>query len=145
MRGRPWLELIVFVLVWAALAVPLWRLTGGEHADDDDYGRGEGSAGKTVQAWAELRFAHAPEAVTLAVGTNVLWGLTAPMPLRVDTDLALPLADGHVAVAVGVTWPRAVTASVVELTLEPEGLPGQTRHAWGAGTLSDTWEFQWTR
>ncbi len=144
MRGRPLLEVFIFVLVWGALALPLWRLTAGGHAEvarQDE----AAPALSGVHAWAELRFAHAPEMARLVTGTNVLWEGRAPVALRVGVDVQLPLNEGRIPVEISVSWPADVGQSVVELTLEPDGLPAQSRRLWGNGQAGDLWEFQWTR
>lgn len=146
MRGRPWLEVILFALAWSALAIPLWHLTAGGkgHGQGTREERQGARQSSPVRAWASLRFAQAPDYAVLRVGTQALLSVTSPVPLRVDADVLLPLVEGHVVVTVDAGWPPGVEAGVVELTLKPDGLPGQARHAWGTGALSDTWEFQWT-
>ncbi|MCE9612685.1 MAG: hypothetical protein K8T26_00320 [Lentisphaerae bacterium] len=151
MRGRPLVEMLMFLLVWCALSIPLWRLTRTAPAAavaGAELRRAEsGPTADVVLAtptWATVRLAHPADALTLSQDGELLLQRGGG-DMRVEAEVPLRLRAGVATVSMDVTWPPAVEQSVVEVTLEPDGLPAQSQRLWGRGSASTIMEFRWAK
>jgi hypothetical protein len=156
MRGWPIGEALA---LGAFLAFLLWPLHGFTFGRRPHPGPDPAPAPMTVSAatppdssgtdvvlvHASVRFAHGPERCVIRHEGVVLWEMDPATALRASRPLPLPLPGTapSMELLVDVVWPEGTPDTVVELTLEPDGLEGVTRTAWGRGTFSGPLSFTW--
>ena len=143
MKGNPFKELVLVAVFFLAMLIPMLRLTG-LHADaplltvEDEH-----RIAVLRESWATFRFAHRPEKCVLTVNGIALWTILAPEENRIDQSIPLPIEQDRVEVLVSVTWPEGTPETVCELTLEPDGLPGQQVSVWGSGSIEELLLYHW--
>jgi hypothetical protein len=143
MRGSPPLHLVIFGVVFAALAVPLAQLTF--------------SRAPAVQAPPPLqsaktrthirfRYAHVPLQVSVQLNGRELASATYAQPksasVEFESELIIPMEG--LEFLVKVTWPAGTPDTAFAMELEPDGLETQAQTHWSTGaTLEDVFTFQW--
>ena len=146
MRARPVRDAAMVAALFATLLVPLVHLTGADSVTASrplKHSHVHGSPDKTVPAWLTLHFAHAPLHVHLHQGTHDLLHVDPSGETKIEQEIQLGLADGFAELIAHVDWPSNVQESIVEVTLEPDGLERQVQSAWGRSNLNAVLTFQW--
>ncbi len=142
MRGRPWFEWMIVLLIWTVLLVPLWGLTHKKPVRDDAL-VSDSSARAQTRAWAVLRFAHLPLQFTVKQDHRVLWKSGPVSEKEQMMDLVLRGGEDRQEIRLEVTWPPDTGFSVVELSLTPEGREEQSESIWGTGALDEILVYEW--
>ena len=145
MKGSPVRELVCVLLIFAALAVPLVSLTNREPKPVVHLGHRHvrGGNASNIVAWATLHFAHSPVHVYIHQSDRETWHLDPKGETEFEEEVTLGIHDGFIELIVHVEWPPDTPESVVDLTLEPDGLPAQSASAWGRAKLDTVMVFDW--
>jgi hypothetical protein len=143
MRGSPPLHLVIFGIVFAALAVPMAQLTFSR-APAVTMGRAAEVA--TTRTYIRFRFAHAPLSASVKLdGRELVAAKFAPpssSTVEFQSDLSIP-KEG-LELVVNVTWPEGTPETAFAVELEPDGLDAQSQTRWSTGAkLDDVFDFQW--
>lgn len=146
MRSWPPLEAAVLLVALAFASFPLYHFTTGrrpaerlvvEQGDQNE-------ASMAYEVWVAARFAHPPQSLKISHLGKAVWEAENPEEShRLSGKCALPLDSYGIDLRVEVAWPAGTPESIVELTLEPEALEGQTRSGWGEGKLDLILTYQW--
>jgi hypothetical protein len=139
---------VVVVLVLAALAVPLRRLTAGNHpapapvaeAATEDHG-----AGHVHDFNGVLRIRLLAPATSLKIITegNVLWE-TGPLDAgehELDTDIRL--VDDAIELHIEAEFEDTENDTALFLTVLPDGIEEKTQYAIGAGRIDEILFYEW--
>jgi len=146
MRGFPFLNLLIALLLSGAVMLPLvYRATrkapAVEHLDSP-----AAEPGSTVSSHVSLRFVHAPVSVRLKNGEAVLHEWTSPIGGRLlEETVAMPFHDSRAEFTVQITWPAGTPETMVEIKVEPDGKGARSVNVWSSGAATDelvtlTWE-----
>ena len=144
MRGSPPLHLVIFGVVFAALAVPLAQLTFSR-PPVVSVEAPAAHAAKT-RTYIRFRFAHAPLSASVKLdGRELVPADSASLrssTVEFQSDLAIP-REG-LELVVNVTWPEGTPDTAFAIELEPDGLDAQSQTRWSTGSkLEDVFNFQW--
>jgi len=129
MRGNPLFRACCFILAWLCLFPVVHALTSFTEQPPQDAATPPAAEG-TVPAWAHLRFAHVPEQVRVAAGSTVWVEEKSPMDTEISTEFNFPLSSSTVVLDIQGIWANLDNPTMIELTVEPEGLPSKTIHLW---------------
>lgn len=137
MKGFPPLEMLIVVALFVAALVPLLRLTG-EHASP---GTGPGPAGPTATTPAKrpqiagtIRFSHPPTTFSITPDDQ---------PATSEQEF---FWNGHAdgcEIHLTAAWPQGTPTVAVEVSVEPEGIPTQSRTLWIDTPLDEVVTFSW--
>lgn len=141
MRGFPFLNLIISLLLSGAVVFPLvYRATRVAARDvvEKSAAAPEERAPFTP-AHVSLRFDHTPQKVSLRSGGQLLHEWTAPAAgATLEESIRLPLTDGRAELAVRIDWPAGTQGTpVAELRVEPDGMASRSANIWSAGGTAD--------
>ena len=138
MRGYPFLNLLIALIVSGAVLLPLvWRATRVNAAPAPAAMEDAAPAGR-VPSHLSLRFVHAPAKVVLTTGDAVLHEWTAPGDTRLlEESVALPLSDDRAEFRVQITWPAGTPETNVVLQVEPDGREVRKEIVWSSGGAAD--------
>lgn len=148
MRGFPLLNLLLALFLSGAVLLPLvFRATRVVPVAAVETARPEApGAAEGISSYVSLRFVHAPVSVRLMNGGDVLkeWA-DAGGALLLDDTMQLPFNERRSEFTVAVTWPAGTPMTMVEITLEPDGLAARKVNVWSEGAAADelvtlTWE-----
>lgn len=145
MKGSPLHQLLIVVLFFGGLLLPMLTFSGKAPPAPEpvDHGHAHTQEERLVTAWATLHFAHPPLHLHLHQGARDLWHLDPTGETEFETELELGMSGDFAEIIAHVIWPANTPESVVELTLEPDGLEKRTRTAWGHKKLDTVLVFQW--
>ena len=167
MRGFPPIQILVFGIAFALLAIPLIHLTGSSifpveaHAHDDHDDEGHDHEGPqvvqggtehpegehvhaAVPALVRLRYAHRPLSVSLKQdGKEMLTGADfAESPIEVKAEIGVS-HDGNEMI-LEAKWPAGTPNTALTLEIEPDGFESLSETRWTAETeLNEVVTFQW--
>ncbi len=139
MRGQPVLQACLFLVLWMALAVPLWTVT---HKKAVVVGKAA-HARTNIQTWVTLRFSRTPTSFTLTQDGRTLWQEAVPSGLEFEQIVPLLFDEFGVELDLAASLPDEVAA--VEVKLEPEMRREQSRMLWVEGDVDETLIFSWGR
>ncbi len=149
MKSRPIPELLFILLLFGVAWFPLKRLTDAGAAVSLSAPSlrppdAPGDAGKSVPVFLRIKSAHAPErcAVSLPGGEPLwTWDNTAAVT-SIDARIDLPIRPGAVLdLAVRATWSGGTPETALTLTLEPDGIEGESVTVWARGSFDDILTF----
>lgn len=145
MKVCPLHQLMIVALFFGGLLLPMLMLSrkAPPVPGPVDHGHVHAQEETLVTAWATLHFAHPPLHVHLHQGARDLWHLDPTSETEFETELELGMSGDFAEIIAHVTWPANTPESVVELTLEPDGLQERTRSEWGRTKLDTILAFQW--
>lgn len=128
----------------ALLALPLRQLT----STSPQAGQPIALAPDTrniVPAWLTLKLLASAKSVSLKTpdGKSV-WQLHETPAGDVETRLDLPLDSGGIDLTLSADFNDTTTETAMFLTIAPDGLEEQTRHAIGTGHLERSLGFSWS-
>lgn len=125
----------------AVLAIPMRRLTSAPPLPVPSRSVSQASG---VPAWLTLKLLAPANSVTVktAVG-ELLWELEETPAGDVETEIVLPLDDHEVELTLTVEFSGNPVETAAFLTLAPDGLDEQTRHAIGSGRIEESLRFTW--
>lgn len=137
MRGFPFLNLLIALVVSGAVLLPLvWRATRVNAAPALTVAEDAVPAGR-VPSHVSLRFVHAPAKVRLTAGDVLLHEWTAPGSALLEESVALPLSDDRTEFNVQIEWPAGTPETNVVLQVEPEGREARKEVVWSSGGAAD--------
>lgn len=136
MRGRPFIQWLMFVAVWLLLVIPVWRVTrpsahaarAGGAADDAE-----------ALTWISVRFSAVPSYFAIRQEDRMLWEEDAPDDVRFEKAVGVMVDAYGVELLFSAILPDAETA--VEITLEPSEGRRQSRTVWGRGEIEEPVSF----
>ncbi len=103
------------------------------------------SATTVVPAWLTLKLLAPAKSVMLKTAAGqVLWALAETPVGDVESQAGLPLDQGGLDLMLTVVFHEASSETAVFLTLAPDGLEEQTRHAIGSGRIEEPLRFTWS-
>ncbi len=147
MRGFPFLNLLIALLLSGAVMLPLvYRATQKAPALAPVEYPAAAAAGGNVSSHVSLRFVHAPVSVRLRNGEVVLHEWTSPAGVRLlEESVAMPFNDSRAEFTAQITWPSGTPDTMVEIKVEPDGKPSRSANVWSSGPAADelvslTWE-----
>ncbi|MDE0837617.1 MAG: hypothetical protein OSB41_01050 [Kiritimatiellae bacterium] len=138
MRGKPLLQWGVFVLVWAVLVVPIWRVAQSHvHPEAAPV-----VASTATKAWISLHFSSPPTHVALEQDDVVLWQTSNSATQSVFEE-ELPLVFD----AYGTEfWLKATLGEnpvAVELVVEADRRAPRSQTLWVSGDVEEPLSFSW--
>ncbi|MFZ4765047.1 MAG: hypothetical protein ACOYMN_08835 [Roseimicrobium sp.] len=143
MQGSPPIHLVIFALLFAALAVPLSRLTFARPSVVAPSALPHGDLA-TTPALLRLRFAHVPTKASVKLGDRELLPQAPVATANVECPAALELGPDGVEFLVSATWPEGTPDTALTLEVEPDGLDAQAQTRWSAGAnLTEVYPFHW--
>lgn len=126
MRGRPFIEWLVFAILWMALLWPISALTGRRETRPA-IAQGAGER-RTADTWAALRFSSPPVRFAVRQGDRLLWeGRGA---YRHEASIRPEAFDARLDLWLDVEWAEAAPSRAVAFTLEPDGRPSRSQTLW---------------
>jgi hypothetical protein len=126
----------------AILAVPLRQVTSATPVAAPP--SAEAPATTEVQAWLTLKLLAPADSVTLETATGkALWKLAETPAGDVETRISLPLQDDGLDLTLTVDFGDESDETAAFLTIAPDGLEAQTRHAIGSGLIEEPLDFTW--
>lgn len=144
MIGFPLRQLAVTAALFLGLLIPLAALSRRQppapvlaidHVHDVERTQ--------ITAWATLHFAHPPLHVHLHQGDREIWHLDPTDEKEFESEIVLGVGNGFAEIVAHVVWPAGTPESVIELTLEPDGMEARTISDWGHGKLDTVLMFEW--
>ena len=101
-------------------------------------------SGGNGYAWITLKLLAPAESVVVKTADGqVIWKLGKTPAGDLETQAPLPLDHGGVDLTVELDFGGGPAETAVFLTLAPDGLEEQTRHAIGSGRIEETLHFAW--
>jgi hypothetical protein len=147
MRGWPLIELLGLSGALALLTLPLHAFTLGRRPLPPSPAATTATAApdheERTPVRLSARFVHPPSRLRVCNGPEILWESAALSTTSASARCTLPLAIAAVDLRVEVEWPAGTPETVVELTLEPDGLDTLSRTAWGTGTVETILSYTW--
>ncbi len=138
MRGRPIIQWLLFLGVWACLALPIVLVTRGKRAATE----ASSPDGNTVEAWVTLRFSEEPSYFELLQNNNVLWREGSGDGTEFDSSFPVIIDDFGVEL---VLRSRLPAAGAVEITVQPDEWPERSQTLWVGGAVNEGLSFSWRR
>ena len=141
MRGSPLFRTLCFIALWACLFPLVKHLTASTGVRSPQ--STEVSLSETRPTWVRIRFAHAPEKVQLSSPQAALITLSSPVSLDSEFNIELPMSSSTAQLELSVDWDFPETETLVELTLEPDGLAPKEFHFWATKRCRERVRAQW--
>lgn len=130
------------VVGMALLAIPLRQLTSAAPMPAPRVSADPLESG--VPAWLTLKLLAPAKSVSLKTTTGkVLWDLKDLPAGDVETQAVIPLDHGGLDVTLSVALDHHPEETAVFLTIAPDGLEEETRHAIGGGSIEEPMNFTW--
>ena len=102
------------------------------------------AASNVVRTWLKLKLLTPAKSMTLSnPAGDVMWKLAETPAGDVETDIELQLVEGTLDLTLRVEFGDQAGETAVFLTLLPDGLEEQTRHAIGRGSVEESLHFSW--
>jgi hypothetical protein len=102
------------------------------------------AASNVVRTWLKLKLLSPAKSMTLSnPAGDVIWKLAETPAGDVETDIELQLVEGTLDLTLHVEFGDQAGETAVFLTLLPDGLEEQTRHAIGSGSIEESLHFSW--
>jgi hypothetical protein len=154
------LHLLLLITAFVLLSVPLRHLTGSARAQpgasEPQLKGGQAAVVEGAEVHPEeahrhrlpvrirLRYAHAPESMSLRMGERELLKGVDQTKSPVECEVAMELGhEGNELVLEGV-WPVSTPDTAVTVELEPDGLEMRSETRWSeGGAVSDVLTFVW--
>ncbi len=142
MRGNPVIQWLIFATLWLLLLIPVVRVTSGTE-QPGAAARTEPPARTADQetVWVSLRFSATPSAFAVAQNDVIVWAESAPVARYFERAVTLTVEDGGVELFLAASLPEEETA--IEVAVESDGRPRQTRTLWLTGDADDPVFFSW--
>jgi hypothetical protein len=126
----------------ALLAVPIRQLTSAPPVPVPTANLAATS--DMVHTWFKLKLLMPAKSVKLSnPAGDVIWKLAETPAGDVETEIGLQLVAGTLDLTLHVDFGDQAGETAVFLTLLPDGLEEQTRHAIGSGILDESLHFSW--
>lgn len=98
----------------------------------------------SVPAWLTLKLLAPAKSVTVKTAFGqVIWDLAETPAGDVEIQAALPLDSNGLDLTLTADFGENPSETAVFLTLAPDGLDEQTRHAIGGGRIEESLHFAW--
>jgi hypothetical protein len=102
------------------------------------------AASNVVRTWLKLKLLTPAKSMTLSnPAGDVIWKLAETPAGDVENDIELQLVEGTLDLTLHVEFGDQAGETAVFLTLLPDGLEEQTRHAIGSGSIEESLHFSW--
>jgi hypothetical protein len=138
MRGKPLLQWGMFVLVWAFLVVPIWRVAQSHvHTEAAPV-----VASTASKAWVSLRFSSPPMHVALEQNGAVLWQ-TSNSAAQSFFEEELPLVFDTYGTEFWLKATLGEGAAAVESMVEADGRAPRSKTVWVSGDVEEPLSFSW--
>lgn len=142
MRGSPPLHLVLFIVLFAALAVPLAKLTFARAKVTMNH---EVRQSEKTTTLIRLRFAHPLQSASITLNGAELLGASVVPGSNVETTQEIEIPKEGIEFLVKVLWPEGTPDTAFSIELEPDGLDTQTQTKWSSDRkIEDVFVFQWT-
>jgi hypothetical protein len=126
----------------ALLAIPIRQLTSAPPVPVPTANLATTS--EMVHAWLKLKILTPAKSMTLSnPAGDVIWKLAETPAGDMETDIELQLVEGTLDLTLHVEFGDQAGETAVFLTLIPDGLEEQTRHAIGSGSVEESLHFSW--
>lgn len=137
MRGRPIIQWIIFLAIWACLALPVALVTrGGRTAQNP-----QDTHSSSVKTWVSLRFSAEPAHFELLQDGNALWR-EAPAD-GTEFEHAFPVSIDEFGAEL--TLRSRMPAGAIEITVEPDELSERSQTLWVDGEVDEILTFSWSQ
>lgn len=138
MHGNPFRELLLVLVLMAALAPMILRLTTRPRAVAPTAAVEQQT--DLVSTGVRLEFAHAP----LAAGLGSLMEIEVQEgQTEYEASVPIDLSERILESAFFARWPEDTPRTAVTISLEPEGLEERTVTFWSEGDLDEFVELHW--
>ena len=138
MRGRPLIQWLIFLVLWTALVLPVWRVTRGVRSHT---GRSVERELVRSDLWVSLRFSQQPQGFSLAQGVDSVWVESDPGGM--EFERVMTLARDSRGLELGLTAELGDGMTAVEITIEGDGLSPRSRTVWAEGSVEEYVNFSW--
>jgi len=135
MRGQPLIQWLCFALGWLLLVYPIMRVTGSVGPEVQQ----ERTHSHLTHTWMTIKLSHPPESLEIFDPKTHTWVSPSFDGFSCEAEVFL-LFDAHgVEIRIRAQLPEQMTA--MELMLEPDGMPSQSRTIWRSGTIDEAIAF----
>ena len=138
MRGRPIIQWLLFLGLWAGLALPIALITRSEQTVQESRNAEDSS----VMTWLTLRFSTQPAHFELLQNDTVLWQETSPDGLEFETALPISIDEFGAEFVFKSSTPAA---GAIEITVEPDERQQRSQTLWVDGDVNETLTFSWSQ
>lgn len=137
MQGKPFIQWLLFALLWMLLLVPIVRVTRATATARAP----ETAVTTAIPVWLSVRFSALPDSFTVRQGDQVLMSETNPSEQLFDRETRMAIDEFGAELTLIAELPDTDTA--VEIVVEPDGLPRQSRTLWLSGSVEEVVSFPW--
>lgn len=125
----------------ALLAIPLRKLTSAPPVRMVEI---PPAATTSSPAWLTLKLLAPAKSIAVETATGTpLWKLAETPAGDLETRIPLPLQDGGLDLVLKADFSSHPAETAVFLTIAPDGLEEQSRHAIGRGRIEEPLTFSW--
>lgn len=136
MRGSPITQWLLFLLVWSALVIPIYRVTSSQPTPTEVIVHKS-----TVPTWLSIRFSSPPSSFSLNQGNIELWRETEPKGTQFEEEFQIVFDEFGVELHLRAELPEITSA--MEITLEPNARAIRSQTVWADGDLDEFITFSW--
>jgi hypothetical protein len=137
MQGKPIIQWFLFTLMWLLLIIPIVRVTRSQATATSP----GAVATETLPVWLSIRFSAPPTSFSVRQDDRVLVSETAPAVLMFDREARIEIDEFGAELILLAELPETDTA--VEMVVEPDGHPRQSRTLWLSGSVEEAVSFSW--
>lgn len=141
MNGSPLARTLCFIAAWLCLLPLVYELAGSPQRTAPN--TKNITSPDIRSAWVRFRFAHPPSAVSLFSNGKPLCRIIEPTGLDTELQIDLPLINATSQLELSVDWQDLISETVVELSLEPDGLSPRIFHFWAVERCREKVRIQW--
>jgi len=138
MRGRPVIQWVLLLGLWACLALPIVFVTRGGRTMQ----RTQSAESRSVMTWVSLRFSDEPSQLELLQNDKVLWREGTVNGVAFDRSFPVSIDEFGAEL---VFRSRLPAAGVIEITVEPDERREYSRTLWVDGEVDETLTFGWSQ
>lgn len=136
MRGSPIAQWFLFLLVWSALVIPIYRVTSSQPPPTES-----SVHTSTVPTWLSLRFSSPPSSFSVHQGGIELWQVKEPKGTQFEEKIHIVFDEFGAELHLQADLPDIPSA--MEITLEPDARAIRSQTVWSDGDLDEFITFSW--
>ncbi|HMP89807.1 MAG TPA: hypothetical protein PJ991_06380 [Kiritimatiellia bacterium] len=140
MRGKPFIQWLVFSAFWLLLLIPISRIAGSSAVSREETIR---RPSEKIPVWLTVRFSTPPQSLSVYQENALVWEEENPDGRVFERQVEL-LKDAF-GLEIRLVAKLSDEESAVEVSVEPDGLPRRFRTLWVEGPVDDPFRFSWGR
>lgn len=138
MHGRPFIQWLLFSLVWLLLLFPLYLITRSGVQQQPE----QASTEETVLTWISLTCSSEPQYIKLLQDDRILWAVEKPGQHEFNHPLQMMVDDYGMDFRLQAAFASDLTA--LEVSMLPDGRDPASVTLWTEqGSMDESVEFTW--